>query len=65
MTTIDDLKSDADMLTVGTVPLHPGVLDYADTDGKIILFVRDQEEGRSLFMAIEMYGELGRMYEVK
>lgn len=54
-----------EMLAVGAVPLHPGVLDYADAEGKIILFVRDEEEGRSLFMSVQMYGELTRAYEVR
>jgi hypothetical protein len=54
-----------EMVAVGAVPIHPGVLDYADANGKIILYVKDEEEGRSLFMSIEMYGELTRAYEVR
>lgn len=54
-----------DMIAVGSIPIHPGVLDYADAEGKIILWVKDEEEGRSLYMSIEMYGELSRAYEVR
>lgn len=63
--TIDELKASQDMLAVGAIPIHPGVVDYADTDGKIILYVRDEEEGRSCYISIEMYGELSRTYEVR
>lgn len=52
-------------ISVGAIPIHPGVLDYADTDGKIILYVKDEEEGRSVYMAIAMYGEVSRTYEVR
>lgn len=65
MTTIDDLMAENKMIAVGHVPLHPGVLDYADAKGKIILFVRDDEEGRSLFMSVETYGQISRAYEVR
>lgn len=65
MTTMDDMMATNEMLAVGTVPIHPGVMDYKDANGKIVLFVREQEEGRSLFMSIEMYGELSRTYEVR
>lgn len=54
-----------DMIAVGSIPIHPGVLDYADAEGKIILYVRDEEEGRSVYMSISMYGELSRAYEVR
>lgn len=65
MTTLDEMKTQADMIAVGTVPIHPGVLDYNDTKGKIILFVRDEEEGRSVFMGVETYGEISRLYECR
>jgi hypothetical protein len=65
MTTIDGLMAENEMIAVGMVPLHPGVMDYADAKGKIILFVRDDEEGRSLFMSIETYGQISRTYEVR
>lgn len=54
-----------DMIAVGSIPIHPGVLDYADTDGKIILWVKDEDEGRSVYMSISMYGEVSRAYEVR
>jgi len=53
-----------DMIAVGTIPLNPGVLDYADAEGKVILYVKDEEEGRSVYMSISMYGEPSRTYEV-
>ena len=53
-----------DMIATGVIPLNPGVLDYADSDGKIILWVKDEEEGRSVYMSISMYGEMVRTYEV-
>jgi hypothetical protein len=62
---IDDLLAENDMVAVGTVPIHPGVLDYEDSGGKIILFVRDYDEGRSLFLGVEMYGDMARLYEVR
>jgi hypothetical protein len=65
MTSTNDLMTDAGMISVGAVPIHPGVQDYADTGGKVILFVREEAEGRSLFLSIEMYGEISRMYEVR
>ena len=65
MTEMSDLLTEADMITLGTVPIHPGVIDYKDAEGKIILFVRDCDEGRSLFMGVEMYGEISRLYEVQ
>lgn len=54
-----------DMIAVGRIALHPGVLDYADADGKVVLYVQDSDEGRSLFMSISMYGEFSRTYEVR
>ena len=53
-----------DMIATGVIPLNPGVLDYADSDGKVILWVKDEEEGRSVYMSISMYGEMVRTYEV-
>lgn len=64
MTTIDSLAEKVNMITVGTIPLNPSVIDYADAEGKIVLFVRDGEDGRSCFMGVEMYGVLDRLYEV-
>ena len=54
-----------DMIAVGRVPLHPGVLDYADAKGHVVLWVKDDEEGRSLFMSINMYDMPTRTYEVR
>lgn len=65
MTTLTDMRAEADMIALGTVPIHPGVVDYQDAEGKIVLFVRDCEEGRSLYMGVEMYGEISRLYEVQ
>ena len=53
-----------DMISVGRIPLRQSVLDFDDADGKIVLFVRDEEEGRSVYMSVEMYGEPTRAYEV-
>ena len=60
-----DLKTDYDMIAVGAIPIHPGVLDFKDAEGKVVLFVRDEEEGRSVFMGVKMYGEIDRLYEVR
>ena len=65
MTTIDDMLAEAEMISVGTVPIHPGVLDYQDAQGKVILFVRDNDEGRSIYMGVEIYGEISRLYECR
>lgn len=54
-----------DMLAVGAIPIHPGVLDYSDAEGKVILYVQESDQGQSLFMSISMYGELSRTYEVR
>lgn len=54
-----------EMIAVGTIPLNPNVLDFADAEGKIILYVRDEEQGRSVYLSVSMYGELTRTYEVR
>ena len=54
-----------DMISVGSIPLNPNVLDYKDAEGKIILYVQDSEEGRSLFISMSLYGEFARTYEVR
>ena len=54
-----------EMIAVGSIPIHPGIIDYEDAHGKVILWVKDEEQGRSLYMGIEMYGEVGRVYEVR
>lgn len=56
---------DNEMIAVGSVPLNTGMLDYADAEGKIILWVRDEREGRSLYITFEMYGEISRAYSVR
>lgn len=53
-----------DMIAVGSIPIHPGVLDYEDAKGKIILWVKDEEQGRSVYLGVEMYGVVDRAYEV-
>lgn len=63
-TTLNDLLADTDMIAVGSVPLKPGIADYADSDGKAVMFVRDMPEGRSLFLGLSLYGEISRMYEL-
>lgn len=65
MPTIEQMRAEVDMLSVGTIPLHPGSMEFADSNAKIILFVRDGEDGRSLFLSTELYGQLSRMYEVR
>lgn len=64
MPTTEDMTTN-EMIAVGTVPIHPGVLDYSDAKGKVVLFVRDQEEGRSIFLGVELYGMVDRLYEVR
>lgn len=53
------------MISVGSIPLNPNVLDYEDANGKVVLYVQDSEEGRSLFMSMSLYGEFARTYEVR
>ena len=65
MTTIEQMKAEVDMIAVGTMPLHPSSMDFPDASAKIILFVRDGEDGRSLFLGTELYGEMSRLYEVR
>lgn len=62
---IETIKADYDMLTVGTIPLNPDIRDYDDANGKLIMFVRDEVEGRSLYMGLELYGEVSRLWEVR
>lgn len=54
-----------EMIAVGSIPIHPGVLDYADAEGKVILWVKDNREGRSVYLSVSMYGEPSRTYEVR
>lgn len=54
-----------DMIAVGTIPLRTGVLDFEDADGKIILWVKDEEEGRSVYLGVQMYGVVDRAYEAR
>lgn len=63
--TDSNLMAENNMLAVGSIPIHPGIQDFADAKGKIILYVKDEEEGRSLYLSFEMYGELSRAYEVR
>lgn len=52
------------MVAVGSIPINPGMLDLADAEGKIILWVKDEDEGRSVYLAVEMYGVVDRAYPV-
>lgn len=54
-----------EMISVGAIPLNPNVLDYKDAEGKVILWVKDEEEGRAVYLSISMYGEVTRTYEVR
>lgn len=54
-----------EMISVGTIPLNPNVIDYEDAEGKVILWVKDEEEGRSVYMSIGMYGQVTRTWEVR
>jgi len=53
------------MIATATIPMNPSVLDFADAEGKIVLWVKDEEEGRSVYMGVKMYGEIDRVYEVQ
>lgn len=55
----------SDTISVGTIPLNPGMLDYEDAEGKIILWVKDDEEGRSVYLGVKMYGVVDRAYAVR
>ena len=63
MPTTDEMATT--MITAKTIPLNPGVLDYEDAHGKVVLFVRDEQEGRSMYMGLELYGMIDRLFEVK
>lgn len=54
-----------DMISVGTIPLNPSVLDYADAEGKVILWVEDGDEGKAVQLGIKMYGVVDRVYSVR
>lgn len=54
-----------DMISVGTIPLNPSVLDYADAEGKIILWVEDGDEGKCVQLGVKMYGVVDRVYSVR
>lgn len=54
-----------DMIATGTIPLNPSVLDYADAEGKIILWVEDGDEGLSVQLGVKMYGVVDRVYSVR
>lgn len=64
MSNLTKLLADTDMIAVGSVPVTAGLADMADADGKVVLFVRDMPEGRSLFMGMTLYGEVSRMYQL-
>lgn len=54
-----------EMIAVGTIPLNPGMLDYADAEGKVILYVKDELEGRVAYITVSMYGEISRAFAVR
>lgn len=54
-----------DMIAVGSIPLDGRELDYDDADGKIVLHVREGDNGRTVFLSIKLYGEFSRAYEVR
>lgn len=54
-----------DMISVGRIPLNPNLMDYEDAKGHVVLWVKDEDEGRSVYMSIEMYGTMTRTYEVR
>lgn len=56
--------TESTMIAVGSIPLNPGMLDLADAEGKIVLWVKDEDEGRSVYLAVEMYGVVDRAYPV-
>lgn len=59
------MTDEYDMLSVGSVPLNPNVVDFDDADGKVVLYVKDTDEGRSLYLSMSLYGEMSRTYEVR
>ena len=65
MTTIDEVAQSESTITAGTIPLHPGNRDYAEAKGKVVLWVKDEDEGRSLYMGFEAYGNVPYVYEVR
>ena len=65
MTTIDEAARLDQPIAAGTIPLHPGVEDYRDAKGKVILWVKDTDQGRSIYMGIETYGDIPCVVEVR
>ena len=65
MTELMNEANQHETLTAGTIPFHPGVKEYEGLDGKVMLYVRDNDEGRSLYMAIGMQGVFPYVYEVR
>ena len=65
MKKIDEVAQPEQVIAAGTIPLHPGVDDYRDAKGKVVLFVEDNDQGRSLYMGIEAYGTTPYTYEVR
>lgn len=65
MQTISDVAGAESTITAGTIPFHPGVPEYRDADGKVIMWVKDDDEGRSLFLGVEAYGEISAVTELR
>lgn len=53
-----------DMISVGRIPLNPNIIDYDDAKGHVVLWVTEHDKGQSVYMSVEMYGEMVRTYEV-
>ena len=50
-------------ITTGTVPLNPAVREYAEADGNVVMYVRDGDSGRSLYLGIKAFGAVTNVYE--
>lgn len=59
---IDEMARHEGVITAGTVPIHPSIVSGS---GKVLLFVQDGEDGRSLFIGVETFGEKAALFEVE
>lgn len=50
-------------ITIGTVPFNPAVREYAEADGNVVMYVRDSDSGRSLYLGIKAFGAVTNVYE--
>lgn len=53
------------LISAGRIPLNPNIIDYDDAKGHVVLWVKEEEEGHSVYMSVEMYGHITRTYEVR